>query len=236
MISPHEYARQRSAPADPLQGGLGRGGDYSIGGTSGIVRESRRTEGRSFLHQSDTPTTSGSRLSARSISSGGLSTSGPAPTGGPPPDPQRIGPSGPSKLAAGVKGNFDRPAPHIMDIPQWGKVTGEALKSMGGAIGNIGTVTALGVDSLKSVGMQAADVGLFATPMGGATKIGTKLIGTRIGSRVGAGIGSRILRPPAQTQAQTQARPTIPTQPGGVSPGGLFIPRAGYTPKSTGNP
>jgi hypothetical protein len=235
MDTPREYQRQWGfGQKNPLSGGLGQDGTYQIAGLGGQARQIGRTSGPGYQNEAAITSSPSGRAGSRSISSGSLSTSGPAPTGGPPPDPKRIGPSGPSKLAAGVKGNFDRPAPHIMDIPQWGKVTGEALKSMGGAIGNIGTVTALGVDSLKSVGMKAADVGLFATPMGGATKIGTKLIGTRIGSRVGAGIGSRILRPPAQ--AQTQARPTIPTQPGGVSPGGIIIPRAGYTQKSTGNP
>jgi len=142
MISPHEYARQRSAPSDPLQGGLGKGGDYSIGGTSGIVRESRRTEGRSFIHQSDTPKTSGSRLSARSISSGGLSPAGPAPTGGPPPEPQRIGPSGPIKLAKGVKGDFEKKSPHMYEIPRWGETFGKVVKNVAGASIASGSLTA----------------------------------------------------------------------------------------------
>lgn len=235
MDTPREYQREWGfGQKNPLSGGLGQDGTYQIAGLGGQARQIGRTSGAGYQNEAAITSSPSGRAGSRSISSGSLSTSGPAPTGGPPPDPKRIGPSGPSKLAAGVKGNFDRPAPYITDIPQWGKVTGAALKNMGGAIGNMGTVASLGVDSLKSIGMKAADVGLFATPMGGATKIGTKLIGTRIGSRVGAGISSRILKP--QTQApQTQARPTIPTQPG-VSPGGIIIPRQGYNPKSTGNP
>jgi hypothetical protein len=142
MISPHEYARQRSAPANPLQGGLGRGGEYTVGGLSGPMRESRRTEGRSFVHQSAVTAAPGSRISARSISSGGLSTSGPAPEGGPPPEPQRIGPSGPIKLAKGVKGDFEKKSPHMYEIPRWGETFGKVVKNVAGASIASGSLTA----------------------------------------------------------------------------------------------
>lgn len=228
MDTPREYQREWGfGQKNPLSGGLGQDGTYQIAGLGGQARQIGRTSGPGYQNESAITSSPSGRAGSRSISSGSLSTSGPAPTGGPPSDPKRIGPSGPSKLAAGVKGNFNRPAPHIMDIPQWGKVTGEALGNMGGAFTNMGAVVGLGVDSLSKVGMKAADVGLFATPMGRAAKIGTRIANTRAGRRVATGIGNRIVRPPA--------RPLIPTQPG-VSPGGVILPRPSYNPKSTGNP
>lgn len=228
MDTPREYQREWGfGQKNPLSGGLGQDGTYQIAGLGGQARQIGRTSGPGYQNEAAITRSPSGRAGSRSISSGSLSTSGPAPTGGPPPDPKRIGPSGPSRLAAGVKGNFDRPAPHITDIPQWGKVTGEALSNMSGAIGNMGAVVGLGVDSLSKVGMKAADVGLFATPMGRAAKIGTRIANTRAGRRVATGIGNRIVRPPT--------RPLIPTKPG-VSPGGVILPRPSYNPKSTGNP
>ena len=230
MDSPREYQREWGfGQTDPLSGGLGQDGTYQIAGLGGQARQIGRTRGPGYQHESAITSSPGGRAQARSISSGSLSTSGPTPTGGPPQDPQKIGPSGPRKFAAGVRGNFDAPAPHITPIPQWGKTTGEALGNLGGAFTNTGALVGLAADSLSKVGMKLADVGMFATPMGRGASIAGRIGNTRIGRRGANWASNRIIRP------QAAQRPNIPTKPG-VSPGGVILPKPGYTPKSTGNP
>lgn len=206
-------------------------GGYGSGGLLSRRRQMERTEGGSFENVSKI-TSSNSRLTSRPIMSvgGGLSTSGPTPTGGPPQDPQKVGPSGPRKFAAGVRGNFDAPAPHITPIPQWGETTGKALGNLGGALTNTGALVGLAADSLSNVGLKLADVGMFATPMGKGAAIAGRIGNTRIGRRGANWANNKFIRPQAAAQ-----RPTIPTKPG-VTPSGLIMPKPGYTPKSTGNP
>jgi len=218
------------------QGNWGPGDDgpldrtYQIGGLGADARQIKRVRGPGYQHESPITSSPSSRAQTRLVTTGSLSTSGPTPTGGPPPDPQKIGPSGPSKFAAGVKGNFDAPAPHITPIPQWGETTGKALGNLGGAITDTGAVVSIAADSLSKVGMKLADVGMFATPMGRGASVAARLANTRVGRRGANWATNKIIRPQAAAQ-----RPNIPTNPG-VSPGGIILPKPGYTPKSTGNP
>lgn len=121
-------------------------GGYGSGGLLSRRRQMERTVGGSFENVSKI-TSSNSRLTSRPIMSvgQGLSTSGPTPTGGPPEEAQRIGPSGPTKLAPGVKGNFERKSPHLYDIPRWGETFGKVVKHIGGASVAAGSLAAQAV-------------------------------------------------------------------------------------------
>lgn len=103
-------------------------GGIGVGGLTESARYNRQQVGSSFLSAPSGTSTwspSGSRTSSR----GGMvnmPTDGPTPQGGAPDRPQRMGPAGPSAMAGGVAGRFERPSENTF------QVTGRAGNVIGG--------------------------------------------------------------------------------------------------------
>lgn len=128
MATADRYFKNRQAtrayqkdPANPLEAG-----GPAVGGLTESTRYNRQQVGASYL---SAPTGTGSWTSApgsRGMGRGGyvsMPTDGPTPTGGAPDRPQRMGPAGPSVMAQGVAGRFDRPSENTF------RVTGAADKT-----------------------------------------------------------------------------------------------------------
>lgn len=88
-------------------------GGIGVGGLTQSARYNRQQVGSSFLSAPTGISTWTKSPNSRSMGRGGMvsmPTDGPTPQGGPPDRPQRMGPAGPSTMASGVAGRFDRPS------------------------------------------------------------------------------------------------------------------------------
>ena len=121
-------------PDNPLEAG-----GPAVGGLTESTRYNRQQVGASYL---SAPTGTGSWTAApgsRGMGRGGyvdMPTDGPTPLGGAPDRPQKMGPAGPSAMAQGVAGRFDRPSENTFQVTgRAGKVIG-GLAASGFVIGN----------------------------------------------------------------------------------------------------
>lgn len=88
-------------------------GGIGVGGLTQSARYNRQQVGSSFLSAPTGVNTWAKSPNSRSMGRGGMvsmPTDGPTPQGGAPDRPQRMGPAGPSTMASGVAGRFDRPS------------------------------------------------------------------------------------------------------------------------------
>lgn len=125
----------RANPDNPLEAG-----GPAVGGLTESTRYNRQQVGASYL---TAPTGTGSWTQApgsRGTSRGGMvnmPTEGPTPLGGPPDRPQRMGPAGPSAMAEGVAGRFDRPSENTFEVTGTaGKLAGLAVSGTAAALGS----------------------------------------------------------------------------------------------------
>jgi len=121
-------------PDNPLEAG-----GPAVGGLTESTRYNRQQVGASYL---SAPTGTGSWTAApgsRGMGRGGyvdMPTDGPTPLGGAPDRPQRMGPAGPSAMAQGVAGRFERPSENTFQVTgRAGNVIG-GLAASGFVIGN----------------------------------------------------------------------------------------------------
>jgi len=88
-------------------------GGVGVGGLTESARYNRQQVGSSYLSAPTGVNTWSKRPSSRSMGRSGMAdmpTDGPTPRGGPPDRPQKMGPAGPSAMAGGVAGRFERPS------------------------------------------------------------------------------------------------------------------------------
>lgn len=114
-------------------------GGIGVGGLTQSARYNRQQVGSSFLSAPTGVNTWSKGPSSRSMGRGGMvdmPTDGPTPLGGAPDRPQRMGPAGPSAMASGVAGRFERPSENTFEVTgRADKVASTLVSALGAAAG-----------------------------------------------------------------------------------------------------